>query len=177
MKKAAFLDRDGVINKRAPNGGYILRWRDFQILPGVAEAISLLNHAGFLVVVITNQQCVAKGLLSLAGLDEIHKKMVTELAFKNACLDAIYFCPHSSDQSCTCRKPAPGMLLTASKEHNIDLVNSWMIGDTDTDIAAGRNAGCKTIQITENTEEAAASTANRTASSLLAAVKRILPAT
>ncbi|HEY2121879.1 MAG TPA: HAD family hydrolase [Candidatus Acidoferrum sp.] len=176
MKKAAFLDRDGIINKRVPDG-YILRWQDFQILPGVAEAISLLNHAGFLVIVVTNQRCIAKDLLTLAGLDEIHKNMTSELASKNARLDAIYFCPHGSDQSCTCRKPAPGMLITASKEHNLDLGNSWMIGDTDTDIAAGRNAGCKTIQITENTEEAAASTANLTASSLLAAVKRILPLT
>lgn len=176
MKKATFLDRDGVINKRAPDGGYILRWQDFQILPGVATAISLLNQAGFHVVVVTNQQCISKDLLSPAVLEEIHKGMTNELAASGAHLDSIYFCPHGKDQSCACRKPAPGMLLTAAKEHEIDLTSSWMIGDTETDIAAGRNAGCKTIQITHNPTEVAASGADLTAESLLAAVKKILPA-
>lgn len=177
MKRAAFLDRDGVINKRAPDGSYILRYQDFQILPDVAKAISLLNKAGFFVIVVSNQQCIAKGLLTPSGLDEIHKNMTRELAASDAHLDAIYVCPHGKEQSCACRKPAPGMLFDASKDFDIDLATSWMIGDTPTDIAAGRTAGCKTIYITRNSEEATASAADFAAESLLAAVKKILPST
>jgi D-glycero-D-manno-heptose 1,7-bisphosphate phosphatase len=175
MRKAAFLDRDGVINKKAPDEGYILSWNEFQILPEVAKAISLLNQAEFLVIVVTNQQCIAKGLLAPAGLDEIHKNMTAELAAAGARLDAIYFCPHGRDHSCACRKPATGMLLEASKEHNIDLSNSWMIGDTEADIVAGQNAGCKTVRITQISTEAAKS-ADFVADSLLAAVMKLLRA-
>lgn len=150
MKKAAFLDRDGVINQNAPNGGYITRWEDFQILPGVPEAIALLNAANFSVIVISNQRGVAKGLLSLTTLEEIHSRMSTALASRGARIDAIYFCPHDNFPPCTCRKPAPGMLLTAAKEHDIDLPNSWMIGDSLTDVQAGKRAGCKTILLTQS---------------------------
>jgi D-glycero-D-manno-heptose 1,7-bisphosphate phosphatase len=175
MKKAAFLDRDGVINKRAADGGYILAWEEFQILPGVAEAIALLNRAGLLVVVVTNQQCVAKGLISIAGLEGIHNKMIIELAAIGAHIDSMYYCPHGTDQSCDCRKPAPGMFLTAAKRHDIDLARSWMIGDTDSDIAAGRSAGCKAVLITQELQSAN-TLADLTAESLLAAVKKILAA-
>lgn len=173
MNKAAFLDRDGVINQSGPDGGYITRWEDFLILPGVPEAIALLNQAKFLVIVVTNQRCVAKGLLSTAGLEDIHNKMTSQLAAEGARIDAVYYCPHGSDQSCSCRKPAPGMLLTAAKEHHLDLTNSWMIGDTDSDMEAGRRAGCKTLKITTD-PGAAHSDTTLFASSLPAAVHEIL---
>ncbi|HMD44138.1 MAG TPA: HAD family hydrolase [Candidatus Acidoferrum sp.] len=176
MKKAAFLDRDGVINKRAGDGGYILNWGEFEVLSGVPEAITQLNRAGFQVIVVTNQQCVAKGLITIAGLEEIHRNLQRELADAGAHLDAIYYCPHGSDESCACRKPAPGMLLTAAKEHDLDLASSWIIGDADSDIVAGQSAGCKTILITGDLHPSAGTVANSTVESLPAAVKRILAA-
>ncbi len=169
MKKAAFLDRDGVINRKAPEGEYITRWEDFQFLPGVAEAIKFLNNSGILVVVVSNQRCVAKGLLSISGLEEIHRKMQDVLSAAGARLDAIYFCPHDNVPPCDCRKPAPGMLLSAAKEHGIDLSASWMIGDTNSDMEAGKRAGCKTIKILpQATIES--SSADESADSLLSAV-------
>jgi D-glycero-D-manno-heptose 1,7-bisphosphate phosphatase len=152
MKKAVFLDRDGVINRSAPDGGYVTRWEAFHILPGVPEAIALLNAADFLVVVATNQRCVAKGLLSPSGLEQLHANLCTALVSAGAHLDAIYFCPHDIFPPCTCRKPLPGMLLNAAKEHHICLSNSWMIGDTASDIEAGKRAGCKTILVTQLTD-------------------------
>jgi D-glycero-D-manno-heptose 1,7-bisphosphate phosphatase len=149
MKKAAFLDRDGVINQKASDGGYIIRWEDFQILPGAPEAIALLNAANFLVIVITNQRGVAKGLLSVATLEEIHSRMRSALAQAGARIDAIYYCPHDNFPPCACRKPAPGMLLTAAKQHGIDLANSWLIGDSPSDVQAGKRAGCKTILLAQ----------------------------
>jgi D-glycero-D-manno-heptose 1,7-bisphosphate phosphatase len=173
MNKAAFLDRDGVINPNAPDGGYTTRWEDFHFLPGVAEAIALLNRANYLVIVVTNQRGVAKGLLTIQTLEDIHLKMTTHLAAAGARLDAIYYCPHGSDQPCACRKPSPGMLLSAAHDHDIDLKNSWMIGDTDSDIEAGKHAGCRTIKIT-NDATGAASTADYSSVSLLAAVRKVL---
>jgi D-glycero-D-manno-heptose 1,7-bisphosphate phosphatase len=150
MGKAAFLDRDGVINRKASEGEYITRWEDFQFLPRVAEGIALLNRAGLAVIVVSNQRCVAKGLLSIAELELIHQRMVEQLAASNAFLTGIYYCPHDNHLSCSCRKPAPGMLLQAACEHAIDLTNSWMVGDSDIDMQAGRTAGCRTLRIMHN---------------------------
>jgi D-glycero-D-manno-heptose 1,7-bisphosphate phosphatase len=150
MKKAAFLDRDGVINQKAPGLGYITRWEDFHLLPGVAEAISLLNAADFLVIVVSNQRGIAKGLVSTAVLDEIHANMRNALLSSGSRIEAVYYCPHDNFPPCKCRKPAPGMLLTAAREHDIDLPNSWMIGDSLSDVQAGQRAGCKTILLTQS---------------------------
>jgi D-glycero-D-manno-heptose 1,7-bisphosphate phosphatase len=147
MRKAAFLDRDGVINRKAPDGQYITRWEDVEFLPRVAEAIALLNQARFSVVVISNQRCVAKGLLTVEHLELIHQRMIEHLAASHSVIRAIYYCPHDITAACACRKPAPGLLLQAAREHLIDLPNSWMVGDSDSDIQAGRNAGCKTVRI------------------------------
>ena len=150
MSRAAFLDRDGVINRKAPEGQYITRWEDFQFLPRVAEAITLLNRAGFSAIVVSNQRCVAKGLLSIAELESIHERMLAQLALSNAPLAGVYYCPHDNHSSCFCRKPAPGMLLQAATEHSIDLADSWMVGDSDIDIQAGKTAGCRTLRILRN---------------------------
>jgi D-glycero-D-manno-heptose 1,7-bisphosphate phosphatase len=173
MNKAAFLDRDGVINKKAPDDGYITRWEDFEFLTGVADAIALLNRSGFLVIVITNQRGIAKGLFSVADLTRIHINMSEELASTGAHLDAIYFCPHDYDPPCSCRKPAPGMLLTAAAEHQIDLKNSWMIGDSDSDREAGTRAGCRTMTVSMQPVSADKGS-ELFAESLLAAVRKIL---
>lgn len=147
MIRAVFLDRDGVINQRPPEGNYITAWEDFKILPGVAEAIALLKRAGFGVIVVTNQRCIAKGLLTAAELDHMHQRMFESLALDGATIDGIYYCPHEMEPSCNCRKPAPGMLLDAARAHGIELGASWMIGDSDIDIEAGKNAGCRTARL------------------------------
>jgi D-glycero-D-manno-heptose 1,7-bisphosphate phosphatase len=173
MNKAAFLDRDGVINQSAPEGDYILRWEDFHLLPGVIEAISLLNRSDYLVMVVTNQRCVSRGLLTIPALEDIHQKMSAQLLASGARIDAIYYCPHAAEPPCTCRKPLPGMLLSAAKDYNIALSNSWMIGDTDSDMEAGKCAGCRTIRITKYSS-AAVSASVQSAESLLAAVRKVL---
>jgi D-glycero-D-manno-heptose 1,7-bisphosphate phosphatase len=152
MIRAAFLDRDGVINRKPPEGEYITRGEEMQILPGVSEAIVRLNEAGFRVIVVTNQRCVAKGLITTAELEVLHQQLREALA--GATIDAIYYCPHEMQPPCLCRKPQPGMLLDAARAHNIDLAASWMIGDSDIDIEAGRRAGCKTARLVDSDERA-----------------------
>jgi D-glycero-D-manno-heptose 1,7-bisphosphate phosphatase len=153
MKKAAFLDRDGVINRKAAPGEYITRWEELEILSQVPEAISMFNAAGWLVVVVTNQRCVAKGLISQQELESLHQRMISALADEGARVDAIYCCPHELDDRCSCRKPAPGLLLNAARDLSIDLKQSWMIGDSMIDIEAGRSAGCQTVFVEEELSE------------------------
>jgi len=148
MNKAAFLDRDGVINRKAPTEDeYITCWEEMQIIPGVVEAIALLNRAGFRVIVVSNQRCVAKGLLTTSELDAMHQRMCRELGAAGAKIDGVYYCPHEEQPPCSCRKPEPGMLFAAADEHQVDLTSSWMIGDSEKDVEAGRSAGCRTARI------------------------------
>ncbi len=155
-QKAIFLDRDGTINKYV---GFLRCIDDFELLPGVTEAIRLINNSGYLAIVVTNQPVIARGDVTYEELSEIHKKMETLLGLEGAYIDGLYFCPHHPDKgyegevpelkiNCECRKPKPGMLLQAAKDFNIDLQSSWMIGDGNNDIEAGKNAGCKTALIT-----------------------------
>jgi D-glycero-D-manno-heptose 1,7-bisphosphate phosphatase len=173
MKKAAFLDRDGVINRKPPEGQYVTRWDEMQLLPGVSEAIFLLTGAGYSVFVVSNQRGVAKGLLTQDDLESIHQRMCQELAGAGAVITRVYYCPHEKQPPCSCRKPAPGMLLTAARDHEIDLSSSWMIGDSDIDVEAGRNAGCKTVRISQM-EALENSGTDLSAPSLLDAVHQIL---
>lgn len=151
-QKAIFLDRDGTINKYV---GFLRNVDDFELLPTVSEAIKLINNSGYLAVVITNQPVIARGEVTYDELNEIHNKMETLLGADGAYLDEIYFCPHHPDSGfegeikelkfdCDCRKPKPGMLLKAAEDLNIDLAQSWIIGDGDNDKAAGEAAGCRT---------------------------------
>lgn len=172
MNKAIFLDRDGVINRKPREGDYITSWAEFQLLPGAAEAIARLNRAGYLAIVVTNQRCVAKGLLSADDLEQMHQQMSEALLQANAKLDGIYYCPHDYEPACKCRKPAPGMLLEAARRHNIDLGSSWMIGDSEIDMQAGVNAGCRTARVVSGSETSGR--ADITASSLLDSVRQIL---
>jgi D-glycero-D-manno-heptose 1,7-bisphosphate phosphatase len=147
MKRAVFLDRDGVINRKAPEGGYVTRWENFEFLPGVAEAISSVNRAGWSVIVVTNQRCIAKGLVSAGEVEAIHRRMREQLARMGARVDGVYYCPHDREPACSCRKPEPGLLLAAAREFEIDLSASWVVGDSETDVEAGRRAGCRTVRI------------------------------
>lgn len=175
MNKAVFLDRDGVINRKAREGAYVTRWEEIEILPGVAAAIARLNEAGLRVIVVTNQRCIAKGLVTAPEVEGIHQKMCRELSAEDAMIDAVYYCPHEIQPLCSCRKPAPGMLFTAAREHEIDLAKSWMIGDSDIDITAGKNAGCKTARLISGSEFPSV-TADIVTNSLLDAVHKILQA-
>jgi D-glycero-D-manno-heptose 1,7-bisphosphate phosphatase len=175
MKRAVFLDRDGVINRKAADSGYVTRWEDFHFLPGVADAISLLDRAGWSVIVVSNQRCVAKGLLTIAELETIHRKMRDELAKSGAKLDGVYYCPHDEEPPCACRKPSPGMLLTVAQEHQIDLASSWMVGDSESDIEAGQRAGCRTVRIITDPQDESESS-DCFARSLLEASRKVLTA-
>ena len=173
MKRAVFLDRDGVINRKAVEGKYITRWEDFHFLPGAIEAIFLLVQAGWRVIVVTNQRCIAKGLLTIPELDRIHKKMLAEVRKSGADIEAIYYCPHDEQPPCRCRKPLPGMLLAAARERRVDLGSSWMIGDSEKDVEAGKRAGCRTVLITSNGRPESDS-ADFIEQDLLGATRRIL---
>jgi D-glycero-D-manno-heptose 1,7-bisphosphate phosphatase len=173
MKKAVFLDRDGVINRKAPEGQYVTRWEQMDFLPGTSEAIRLLNKAGYFVVIVSNQRCVAKGLITASDLESMHARMRREFEAVGAKIDAIYYCPHEMRPPCACRKPEPGMLLNAARQHRLDLSASWMIGDSAHDVEAGRRAGCRTARLTSE-DNPVADGADVVASSLLRATEKIL---
>ncbi|NQT73024.1 MAG: HAD family hydrolase [Chloroflexi bacterium] len=157
MSRAVFFDRDGVINtlvyrqeKDFFDSPFSLE--EFQLLPGAAEGIRLVNELGMLAIVVSNQPGIAKGNCSLEMMEQMNEKMRTELAALDASLDAIYYCYHHPEGNiemyrtvCQCRKPKPGLLLMAAHDFAIDLKLSYMIGDRLKDMQAGRKAGCKTI--------------------------------
>ncbi|MFK8111694.1 MAG: D-glycero-alpha-D-manno-heptose-1,7-bisphosphate 7-phosphatase [Rubripirellula sp.] len=130
--RCVFIDRDGVINVKQPDGQYVCRWDQFQWIESVVDWIRLFNTLGYLVIVVTNQRCVAKGLVSESELDNIHDCMTRELAAKGAKIDDVMVCPHEVD-ACDCRKPLPGMIHRAREKWDIDLTQSIMIGDSESD--------------------------------------------
>lgn len=154
-QKAVFMDRDGTINQYR---GFLKRTEDVALIEGVAKAISQINKSGYLAIVVTNQPVIARGDCTLKELEKIHNKLETLLGIEGAWLDDIFFCPHHPDKGfegerpeykfdCDCRKPKPGLLLQAAEKYNIDLGQSYMVGDSDSDIKAGNTAGCKSIYI------------------------------
>ncbi|MBI4009514.1 HAD family hydrolase [Candidatus Roizmanbacteria bacterium] len=149
MKKAVFLDRDGVINKEVDN---LRDVKQLLLLPHVSEAIKILNRNNFLVIIITNQPVVARGWISEKGLNEIHQELLQRLKKQGAKIDAIYCCPHHPNASlveyrkdCEDRKPNIGMIKKAGEDFNISLKNSFFIGDSTTDLETAKRAGSKSI--------------------------------
>lgn len=183
-QKAVFIDRDGTLNTES---GYVKTPEQVHLLPGAAEGIKMLNTSPFLAICITNQPVIARGDVSLEGLDAIHARLDTLLGHKGAYLDDLLFCPHHPDKgfdgevpeykiSCQCRKPKPGMLMAAAERYNIDLSSSYMIGDSTADIAAGQAAGCRTIGVKTGlalTDEKYSVQADKICVDLLGAVKQI----
>ncbi|MBI2671670.1 HAD family hydrolase [Candidatus Woesearchaeota archaeon] len=158
MKKriAAFIDRDGVITeiesyKQGDESKFLLKKEDIKIIPGSIEAVKRLNDKNIVIIVISNQPQIAKGLATKLQIDEINEEIKRLFKENGAVIDAIYCCPHHPKGSikeysltCNCRKPEPGMILKAAKDYNIDLSRSYVIGDRISDIKAGNLAGCKT---------------------------------
>lgn len=151
MKKAIFMDRDGVICKEKNmfyRGSPITLPEQFEWIPESKESFSLLSELeDFLLVIVTNQSSINKGLLSLENFYKINRPIYNELKKYNRKLDGLYFCPHILKESCKCRKPEIGMLLQAKRELDIDLEKSYFIGDKTRDIQTGKNAGCKTVLV------------------------------
>ncbi|MER7015003.1 HAD family hydrolase [Saccharopolyspora sp. NPDC000359] len=145
--RTVFVDRDGTLNRKAPPGQYVTRWQDLVLLPGVAQAVRRLNRSGRQVIVVTNQRGVARGLMSQASLDAVHHRLRELVGQQGARLDAIYCCAHAAGR-CGCRKPQPGMLLAAAADRpGVDLADAVLIGDAETDVAAGRAAGVRTVRL------------------------------
>lgn len=143
--KAIFLDRDGVINKERST--YVKTVSELEIFSGVANSVKKLKDAGFLVVVVTNQSAVNRGLTNHDNINDIHLYLQEYFRKNDTFVDGFYYCPHRPDENCYCRKPKPGLLLKAVEELKIDLKSSWMIGDSDSDIQAAKLVGCKSIKI------------------------------
>jgi D-glycero-D-manno-heptose 1,7-bisphosphate phosphatase len=150
-REAVFLDRDGTLIEEV---NYLASPEQVRLLPGAAQAVRRLNDAGVLVVVVTNQAGVARGYFPESRVTEVHERLSLLLGEHGAKIDAFYHCPHHPTEgvgvyrvACDCRKPKPGLLLTAAREWDIDLARSWMIGDKPSDAEAGAAAGCRTLLV------------------------------
>jgi len=143
-RPAAFLDRDGTIGEEL---GYVNHIDRFQMFPYAAEAIRELNETHVPVIVVTNQGGIARNIFPESLVHEVHRKMVAELAAGGAHVDAIYFCPHKSEDACECRKPNPGLLERAAREHFLDLAGSWIVGDRYADLEMGHVTGSRGILV------------------------------
>lgn len=146
VNKIVFLDRDGVINKCAAPHEYIINWDKFKFLENVPRAIMVLNNAGYKVVIISNQRCIALGIATSEQIEELHGRLNEELQKHNAHIDAFYYCPHNIGE-CDCRKPEIGLFHKVEQLFEVDKLNSYMIGDSESDVLAGQRYGVTTIFI------------------------------
>jgi histidinol-phosphate phosphatase family protein len=146
-KPAVILDRDGVLNKKMPRAEYVRSWADWEWIPGSLDAVAMFRQAGYRVIVVSNQAGIARGIVSMDALSEIHEKMTTQIREKGGDIDAIYVCPHGWDDGCDCRKPKPGMLFAAQREFCLDLSRTPFIGDDERDRDAAQAAGCPALTV------------------------------
>jgi len=146
MNKAIFFDRDGIINK--VRFDYVKNVKELELFPEFPPLVKSLKKHGFLIIVITNQSAINRGLMTESSLREIHKKIQDHMKINGTSIDGFYYCPHRPDENCDCRKPKSGLLFQAANDFSIELQSSWMIGDNDSDVTAGSNVGCKTRKIT-----------------------------
>jgi len=143
------LDRDGVLNEKAPRANYVRTWQEFKWLPGAKESLRALNQAGFRIIVVSNQAGVNRGAMTEADLLEIHRRMVKEAELAGGRIDAIYYCPHDWDEGCECRKPKPGMLFQVQRDFTLDLSRILFIGDDERDAQAADAAGCRSALVSD----------------------------
>jgi D-glycero-D-manno-heptose 1,7-bisphosphate phosphatase len=151
MHTAVFLDRDGVLNHNRAD--YVKSWDEFIFLPGVLDALADLAQTPYKVILLTNQSAIGRGLMTGSMLASIHRNILSVVSHHGGRIDGIYFCPHSPKDNCSCRKPKPGMLLTAAQDHEIDLSRSFLVGDAFTDIKAAMLAGCQPILVLTGREK------------------------
>lgn len=146
MTKAVFLDRDGTINV---DYGYVYREQDLTLITGVADGLRKLQSSGFLLIIITNQSGVGRGYFSKDDVNIFNKKLIDELDNYGVKITDVFTCFHSPEDKCTCRKPAPNMILEALKKYNVDPEKSFMIGDKNSDVEAGQASGIKAFLLTD----------------------------
>ena len=146
MSKHILLDRDGVINRRILNG-YVTSWEQFEFLPQALDALRLLTESGYRVIVVSNQACVSKGLMSSETLADITARFVEEVERHGGHIDGVYYCPHQHHDGCECRKPKPGLLLQAQREHQFVFADTYLVGDSERDLTAAHRAGCRAILV------------------------------
>jgi D-glycero-D-manno-heptose 1,7-bisphosphate phosphatase len=145
-QRTVLLDRDGVINRRIVNG-YVTQWKEFTFLPGAIEGLRLLKEHGYTVLVVSNQSCVGRGLLSWQELQAITRRMLLEVALTGGAIENVYYCPHAPRDNCSCRKPQPGLLLKAMEEHQAWPAQIYMVGDSESDREAAARAGCRSLMV------------------------------
>jgi len=148
MPRFVLLDRDGVINQRIV-GGYVTCWDKFIFLPGALEGLRLLTEKNYHVTVVSNQAGVGKGLMTAADLQEITRKFVKEVDAQGGRIRSVYYCTHRAEDGCECRKPQPGLLRRAQAEHHFDSAQTFLVGDTESDLLAARAAGCPAIMVSD----------------------------
>ena len=144
---AIILDRDGVLNKKAPRAQYVCSWDDWEWIDGAKEAVSLLKKAGYRIIIVTNQAGISRGFMTESDMHNIHEQMRREFSQVDVDIDGIYYCPHGWEEGCECRKPKPGMLFDAQRDFHLDLTKTYFIGDDERDREAGNAAGCKTLLV------------------------------
>ena len=180
LLRTVFLDRDGVLNEKMPEGQYVTSWNEFRLLPGVAESVAKLSQAGLRVIVVSNQRGIARGLYTASDVDVIHSRLQTLLQAGGGKIDGFYYCPHDKGQ-CNCRKPLPGLFDQAVSDFpEIVAASSAMVGDSLSDIEFGRRLGMLTVFVEGDPErrkagaEAAAAMADMRVASLVEAVEALL---
>jgi D-glycero-D-manno-heptose 1,7-bisphosphate phosphatase len=141
LKKVIFLDRDGVVNKDSP--AYIKSWTEFEFLPGSLKAIREFTLKGFELIIITNQSAVNRNIITKDRLEFMHARLHRIVALNGGKIRDIFYCPHTPEEACACRKPKPGLIHRAREKYRIDLARSAMVGDSTKDIVCAKNAGCK----------------------------------
>ncbi|MFH0907534.1 MAG: HAD-IIIA family hydrolase [bacterium] len=145
LKPCVFFDRDGIVN-RSPGPGYVERWEDFHLIPAFIDAVRVVNERNHATIIVTNQRGVSLGRMTQQALDTIHDNLVQRLGEFNVHLDDVIYCVELDDAHPN-RKPNPGMLIEGANRHHIDLAHSWMVGDHERDVTAGRRAGCRTVLV------------------------------
>jgi D-glycero-D-manno-heptose 1,7-bisphosphate phosphatase len=147
VRAAIFLDRDGVLNVRPPEHEYVRSPAELRLIDGVEESLVRLRAAGYVLLVVSNQRGVARGIMTQRDLDAIERTIQERLHAAGAEITAFYYCTHDDGEGCECRKPKPGLVVAAARQHGIDTSRSTLIGDSETDVLAGRGSGCRTIRI------------------------------
>lgn len=143
--RAIFLDRDGVICENRSD--YVKNWNEFKFLADAKNSLAALSRLGLPIIVVTNQSAIGRGIICADVVEDIHHRMVTEVAAHGGRIDRVMYCPHSPDESCECRKPKPGLLLQAAQEMDLDLSQSYLVGDAASDVMAGNGVGCRTFLV------------------------------